>query len=130
MTRLEMIQKLAENPKRKAKMVIDCDGNGIANYNVYIVNEKGEIIELVTNTKLYLTIKGDLSEWEIIEPKKELRKMSFGEAIYYSELNSKMCREVKSCLTGLDYSRNEISLEEYTGLWTVEGIYEEEEPPV
>lgn len=120
MTRIEMIQALAENPKRKALQTKSKDG--MTMNAVYEVCKNGEI-------SIGVYVKNDLSEWEIIEPPKKLREMEYGEAVYWLfKDKNKLWHSMKSCVTSEDAARDfkDVSFQEYLGKWTVEGIYEED----
>jgi hypothetical protein len=112
MNTLEMLGKLVENPKRKAKaagsdFIWEVDGYGfVLNFNV-----------------------DDERQWEIIEPQRKLKEMCFGEAYREWVLsNNQDARSMRSVLSGLDFSRSmrEIPKEEMMGKWTYEGVYEDE----
>ena len=127
MNTLEMFGKLIENHKRKAVRIKDRDGNADAKgyklcvgcYNIVVWSHSNLTYDINVNDK---------SEWEIIEPKRKLKEMCFGEA-YYEFMHADTNLEgVRSVLTGstLTLDNGHITKEEYTGKWTIEGIYEDE----
>ena len=63
-------------------------------------------------------------------PKLNLDKYTYHQQLakIYEEEPMKTCKDCKSCITGLDFSRTllHISKEEYLGEWTIEGVYEDE----
>ena len=135
-TRLEMVQKLIENPERKAKMIVDSNGFDI---DISIVESKTNNIVEANKYATLSWVEGmnpltipihDKSRWKIIELPKKLKQMSFGEAYWwYGNTEDVYGRDLKSVLTGEDFSRSycKISKEELMGLWTVKGVYDESE---
>ena len=119
MNRLEMAQKLFENPKLKAK-----DGKG----HLVVVETLGECRRIIYGSGNILVLALSLVEgesWEIIEPK--LKEFDFGEAyhIYYLE---PFQPKIKSCVSGEIYDDEDMgkqTLEELKGKWTIEGYYED-----
>lgn len=116
----EMVKALTENPKRTARS---------AN------SEKNILIKIGRSNNILMELNGlDFStddQWQIIEPPKQLKKMTFGEAFKYY----KQFKYIKSIETGVEAFRNagcdditviELSDKEIDGLFTVEGVYEDE----
>ena len=132
MNQLEMLGKLMENDKRKARMIKDNKGSeslGCYISTMLVVNEEGRVAWM-QGKSFYIVSVNDKSEWEIIEPKRKLKEMCFGEAYFEVFVNDKApCRDLKSVLSGLSYERtlSQIPIEEMRGLWTIKGIYEESE---
>ena len=129
MNRIEMAKMLFENPKLKAKdnkgnIVFCCVHNGCckkikfedSDYNLMLMSDCNE-------------------SWEIIEPPRKLKEMCHGEAMYHYHNDTPRGNnyekniytyDVKSVLTGNTIAKRDNILEEYKGLWTIEGIFEEE----
>jgi len=70
----------------------------------------------------------------LIGPKK-LKEMSHGEAMYHYRNDTPRgdgyesyiySYDIKSALTGDTFAKRGITLEEFKGKWTIEGIFEEE----
>ena len=126
MNLLEMLGKLIENDKRKARCIKDHGGNKGSTHNVCVILGK-----IVWEDNIAFHVLCDSkSEWEIIEPPRKLKEMCFGEAYYEWAIDENMCsNHVRSVLSGLRFGDRylyEITKEEYTGKWTIEGIYEDE----
>jgi hypothetical protein len=68
----------------------------------------------------------DDCDWHIKEP--TLKEMSFGEAYRHYIINITNSDKLISVLTGLSFDRqiDEISVDEFNGLWTIEGVFEDE----
>ena len=130
MNQIEMLQALMENNKKKARMIKDNKGSeslGCYISTMLVVNEEGRVAWM-QGKSFYIVSVNDKSEWEIIEPKRKLKEMCFGEA-YYEFMHADTNLEgVRSVLTGstLTLDNGHITKEEYTGKWTIEGIYEDE----
>ena len=129
MNRLEMAQRLFDNPKLKAK---DNKGN-----IVFCDVRDGYYKKIKLEDSDYnLMLMSDCNEeWEIIEPPRKLKEMTFGEVYYHYQndtprgkgYETSICSyEMKSVLTGNTLATRSKTLEEYTGNWTIEGMFEEE----
>ena len=121
MNRIEMAQKLLENPKLRAT-------NG--KYEVYcdVCEDYGTSVIRRNDKHWMLTLSENGEDWEIIEPPKKLKQMSYGEVMWHYKnsifVKFKSLQEIKSVETGRTFNVNDLTLEEYTGLWTIDGIYE------
>ena len=124
MNQLEMLGKLMEDPKRKAKMIVSNVGEKVFDADNLIVDEHKKIKwECGSSYNFYVDSK---SQWEIIEPPRKLKEMCFGEA-YYLWANTNIDLDgFRSVVTEQDFNRldKEITKEELVGKWTIEGIYE------
>lgn len=128
----EMIKALMENPKRKAETVgsrfneIVCSVGHSLYFELKNIKAKNdELEETEFNGNVSLNDK-----WTIIEPPKKLKEMTFGEAIYYwSNIDDIKNKDIISCVSGETLEKRnwrQISKDEYLGLWTVEGVFEDE----
>ncbi len=130
MTRLEMIQKLIENPKRIAIQTKTSGGRPVD--ATYHVNDYGRIVD-EDDDSIAMYAFADESEWDVVEPKKKLKQMNYGEAMYAlihspnPEYGDWFYSDLKSVVTGYDAERawEDVTKEEFLGLWTVEGVYED-----
>ena len=127
----EMLQALTEDSKREAVMMTDGYGENCEKFDEKLRTVKVGIFGVLkwTDTGENLEILvNDKRVWKIIEPPKKLKEMIFGEAYWHYWASGPYSCDFKSVLTGKDFRDEEdISREEFMGLWTVEGIYEEEE---
>ena len=125
-TTLDMIKKLYENPRRVAELI----GNSVFSVRKWcsvMVNARGVIVW--DNYVPFEICVEDGLLWKIIEPPKKLKEMSFGEANWWYANTDVFSYDVRSVLTGkaLLKGLKYITKEEFMGLWTVEGVYEESE---
>ena len=125
MNRKEAINYLLDNPHKKIRMVKDEYGNSIKHSHNIIAIKNSYIVYIHNNYDLELFLENDLSEFE---PVRDLKKMAFGEAYHYVKSNKISTYKMKSYITCKDFTRfrSEILKEEYMGLWTIEGVYEDE----
>ena len=132
MNQLEMLQALMENPYRMAKMIKSTDGNNVAFKDALLaVNDNKQVIWKKSLNKFVFCIDDNKSKWEIIEPKRKLKEMCFGEAYHWWSIKDDVnSRDVKSVSSGLSYGERYnycIPKEEMMGKWTIKGIYDESE---
>ena len=128
MNTLEMLQALTENPKRKGQLVVNSNGRQL--YDMELANNVVEVVDnmFVWQDGVPVILRTDsTTKWKIIEPPKKLKQMCFGEAYWHYWASGPYSCDFKSVLTGKDFrDAEDISKEEFMGLWTVEGIYEED----
>lgn len=124
MNDLEMIQALRENPRRKAT-----HNKG---YSFVMFKENVLTWDSFTNNNPFRIVSNDSDcinkNWEIIEPERTLKQMSFAEACLELYQNVELTDgDIISVFSDKSLDRNlrRISLDEFKGLWTVEGIYED-----
>ena len=115
-TRKEAAKWLIDNPKRKFRYTN-------SDIEVYF-NDSGEMV--TSNGYPFQIFESD----SIFEPVRQLKKMCFGEAMWYYDTKDIYENDLTSVITGNTYfadglTSDGLTLEEYKGLWTVEGVYEE-----
>ena len=129
MNRIEMAQRLFNDPKLKAK---DEDGDIVC---CKVFKNGHKVIKWESDEDTLCLCDNKKETWEIIEPQRKLKEMTFGEAMYHfnndthrgNDYNANIdASEVVSILTGETLEMFTRSLEVYSGLWTIKGIYEEE----
>lgn len=122
MNRKEAVIYLMENPKAKLRMT-KFRGVGDRETNNYVYMADGNIrfSTHMIDSVFSIWIKDDKSEFEVV---RELKKMSFTDAIdeiIYTD------KKMKSLLDNNYYymnnQLNDFSMELISGLWTVEGVY-------
>lgn len=121
----QMVKALMENPKRKAK------SDSLAG----IVFMKNGCLKWDDGSEFKLTLKCEgyvdslmADDWIIIEPPKKLKEMSFGEAYYiFHKLKDLECGDLKTICGKVFMGVNHNTKEEMMGLWTVKGIFEDDE---
>lgn len=127
MIREEAVIYLLKNPKDKVRVLKDRYGNKCSG-NAYIhINSEGYICYGKSQHSFRLYVENDKAEFEVI---RGLKEMSFGEAYYvYHNIEDVTFKNFKSVITELGFNRDDsdISKEEYMGLWTIEGVYEDED---
>lgn len=120
----EMVDMLLENPKREAII----KGETILN-NKVIVDEDNDIV-WEYNRALFIPKPCHKNRrWIVLEPPKKLKEMSFGDTMFHFQYNNFPHSDgYKSIITGetLEKAWSTISKEAYLGLWTVEGVYEDD----
>ena len=127
MNRKEAVNYLMDNNKGVAKCLDDCY---IDEYYVWLKN--GVIVcgnEKYSSdcfSHFQIHVKNDDAKFEVV---RELRKMSFGEAVWhFYDKDIYISNEVVSCETGTCYwstEERDLKLHELKGLWTVKGQYEQ-----
>ena len=132
MNDLEMIQALRENPKRKATYN---KGYSFVMFKENVLTWYASIIDTnhsFSNNNPFKIVSNDSDcinkNWEIIEPERTLKQMSFAEA--YSIVNDTMGKyyeDMVSVVSNLHFDRpkEDVTSKEIMGLWTIEGIYED-----
>ena len=90
-TRLEIVQKLIENPKLKGRMIKDCNGNIEIKHSFLIVRHG--VLQFENGFALTIFAE-DLSEWELIDPKFPEPTITVKEA--FKEL-LRLCMNFKLC---------------------------------
>ena len=120
----EMIRLLRENNKRKAskkhipESYVLFDDEGVLRwYGRFQTKNPYKICE------------NPCEEWIIIEPPKKLKEMSYGEGMWYLANNKEIkYKDMISCETGENRDRfiEDIKKNEFMGLWTIEGVYEDD----
>ncbi len=118
----EMLQALMENKKRYAKSL---DEEGVFAYIDYLNSSDGLIVKKYEMPhKLHL-----MGKWEVIEPEKNLKQMRFDEAFSRMMKEKDKCwDDLRNASCGSSFSDPHMQKKiEELGLWTVEGIYEDEE---
>lgn len=129
---LEIIQEFFKNPKIRVKQIKDILGTPIEEI-IWYINEYG-VIESTNGLMAIDTSKYDKCEYEIIIEPKQLKQMSFAEAMKHYI----WATPITSCLTNKTFTKenkyndctkieSSVADEEIDGLWTVEGVYEDVE---
>ena len=126
MTRKEIVTWWSEDPtQRKFKVTKDVHGNDVPFGEESIVKLDQETLRWKNGTFFSLHYaENDLSEFEPIQ---ELRKMSFGEAMYYYYVEDRKGKDIISVSNGctINCGFTHMTKDEFLGEWTVEGVYEE-----
>ena len=125
LTTWEMVKAMAENPKRKATKE---NNSGIVMFihGTLCWDDGNPFMFHLKNDIRWDTLHCD--KWEIIEPQRKLKEMSLGEVIHIWSSTTTRADKCVSIVTNmsLDRSWKDISKNELIGLWTVEGVYEDE----